>query len=171
MSIEETEKNFDPALKVVDANLSIRGAMWQLAGMAFFALILVFLCYVGILWVKEALSGKVSWLGILGFALLAPLCLLLFWGAIATVRDNFQQIHFARQLRQRAAQTKATIVGREKVERTEDNLLYVFYQFHSNFVMRFQDSAVNPQFYPLPVGSKITVYYLPENPEVNSIVI
>lgn len=82
-----------------------------------------------------------------------------------------RQANFARQLHLHPTSLKATIVGREEVERPEDDLLCVFYQFRPDFVVRFQDSAQHSRLYSQPIGSEITVYYLPENPKINGILV
>lgn len=169
--MEQVRKTFDPTLKIVDANPNMKATVLQFGGMSFLAIVIGLMCYVSCLWATELFSGQFSWLKLGGFLLMASLCALLLWAAVLTLRDNLRQAYFAQQLRLHATSTKATIVGREKVERPEDNLLYVFYQFRPDFVVRFQDSAQHPRLYSQPIGSEITVYYLPKNPEINGILV
>lgn len=169
--MEQARKTFNPNLKVVDANSNMKATVLQFGGMSFLAIVVGLMGYVGCLWAIELFSGHFSWLKFGGLLLMASLCALLLWAAVLTLRDNLRQAYFSRQLRLHATSTKATIVGREKVERPEDNLLYVFYQFRPDFVVRFQDSAKHPRLYSQPIGSEITVYYLPENPEISGILV
>ncbi len=60
-------------------------------------------------------------------------------------------------LRKNGVLTKGTVVGREKVDQSENDVFYVFYQFRPDFVMRLVDNASKLPFYKLPIGSEIKV--------------
>ncbi|MDX2282287.1 MAG: hypothetical protein NW218_22040 [Saprospiraceae bacterium] len=168
--MEETEKTFDPDLRVVDANPTLRNALFHFGGMGCLGVVMGFLLYLAFVWLMETLGEKYSWLAKIGAFFLILLCLMLFLGTALTMLDSFRHIRFSNQLRKNGVLTKGTVVGREKVDQSENDVFYVFYQFRPDFVMRLQDNSNNLQFYKLPVGSEIKVCYLADSPEVSTLI-
>lgn len=169
--MQATEKNFDETRRIVDAIPTLRGAVFHFAGMGCFGVVLCMLFATALRWLAESLGETFRWLAKAGSVFLSLLCLLLLLGAALTMQDSLRNIRLARQLRRKGVRTTAVVVGREKVEHAEEDILYVFYQFRPDFVVRLQDSNHNPVFYPLPLGSKVSVVYLAERPEVSTLVV
>ncbi|MFM9951947.1 MAG: hypothetical protein ACKV1O_28715 [Saprospiraceae bacterium] len=168
--VEETEKTFDPDLRIVDANPTLRGAVLYFGGMGCFGVVMTYLLYYGFLWMAETFVQKFAWLAKISSFFLFLICLLLFSGTLLNMRDSVRNIRFSRQLRKKGIWTMGNVVGREKIDRTEDDTFYVFYQFRPDFVVRFHDDTNNLQFYKLSMGSEVKVCYLADNPEVSSLV-
>jgi hypothetical protein len=169
--LEETEKIFGPDLRVVDANPGRRGALLQFGGMGCLGLVMAYLLYLGLAWLAETLGESFTWLARIGSLLLLLLCLFLFWGVALTMQDSLRQMRFAAQLRRKGLLATACVVGREKIDRIEEDIYYMFCQFRPDFVLRFHDSSPGQRFYRLPLGSEVRVRYLEGQPEVSSLVL
>lgn len=72
--MEATEKVFDPALKVVDANLSTGSALSRFGCMGGVGIVIGFLLYSGIMWMTGMLNDKFAWLSTVASVVAVLLC-------------------------------------------------------------------------------------------------
>ncbi len=84
-------------------------------------------------------------------------------------KDTFVAIRRRRQLERRGKRVQATIVGRESDLNADPELYWIYYQFHPDFVARYQDETKDQDLFQLPVGHNLEVLYLPESPQVTGV--
>ncbi len=152
------EKNFSPDIKVVKAVNSLKSNYLHLLGGTI--LIIFFGWMLGyMLFSKSSIEGFWHWMLILVLALVLYLMASGVYTALKEIRQR-------KKLEQQGIATQATVVGRELDERNEENIYLVYFQFHPDFVVQYQDNTPNNQFFQLPMSSTLSILYLSDNPEV-----
>ncbi len=65
---------------------------------------------------------------------------------------------------------EATVVSREEEELSEGGALrFIVYQFRSDFQVRAKDDTWELDFWKLPLGSKVSITYLPDAPMISKL--
>ncbi len=64
---------------------------------------------------------------------------------------------------------EATVVGKEEQELGESVEFLVVYQFRSDFQVRAKDDTWEMDFWKLPLGSKVSITYLPDAPMISKL--
>ncbi len=64
---------------------------------------------------------------------------------------------------------EATMVGKEEQELGESVEFLVVYQFRSDFQVRAKDDTWEMDFWKLPLGSKVSITYLPDAPMISKL--
>jgi hypothetical protein len=64
---------------------------------------------------------------------------------------------------------EATVVGKEEQELGESVEFLIVYQFRSDFQVRAKDDTWEMDFWKLPLGSKVSITYLPDAPMISKL--
>jgi hypothetical protein len=157
------DKNTNPHIKVVDALKSVKTERARMSGCLLVGLLLIgFIAYVLLSNPKQ--DDIWYWLTVL---LLVAMVYLLFY----TTKQAVADIRLRQKLDTQGIQVQATVVGHEVEEHEGNpNVFIVYYQFRSDFVVKYADFTTDKRFFSMPVGGKLSVRYLPENPEINGLV-
>jgi len=68
------------------------------------------------------------------------------------------------KLKQKGQITEARLIGKQERELAHNPYYTIYYQFRPDFCLSQED--VSHQLYTLPIGAKLIVRYLPENPQI-----
>jgi hypothetical protein len=140
---------------------------WLLdGGIGLFILVLVYALVKNVGRLSSAVSGwHIAEIAV-GCILLLVAIVLISW---QFQRSITQRRHY-RALQQRGVPVQAKIVGHEYIEdKMDGDQYYIFYQYRPAFVVKCLDPTADQHYFNQPVGSRITVRYLPEQVEVTGL--
>ncbi len=157
------DKNTNPHIKVVDALKSVKTEGARMSGCLLVGLLLVgFIAYVLLSNPKQ----DDIWYRLTVLLLVAIMYLLFH-----TTKQAMVNIRIRQKLETQGTQVQVTVVGHEVEEHEDNPNVFVFsYQFRPDFVVKYADFTTDKRFFSTPVGGKLSVRYLPENPEINGLV-
>jgi hypothetical protein len=158
-----------PVVNAIDAPLRLLGIA---IGGAVLSAVLWWAAVAGIAWLHETLTGSATIFAKIGSVLIYIFIVILAILMLLAFIGLWQDYGYYRKLQKQGITTQAKIVGKEMSESEEGpGLMYIFYQFQPDFVVKYQDTTKNARFYKQAEGAEITVRYLAENPQVTVVVL
>ncbi len=157
------DKNIDPNMKVVDTLNKVKTERLNMSGCLLIGVLLI--CFLAYVLLSNPMQYNIwYWLTVL--TLVAMICIVFY-----TTKQAVVNIQLRKKLDSQGVQVEATVVG-HKVEEYEDepNIYIVYYQFRPDFMVKYTDFTEDKRFFNTPLGGKLSVRYLPENPEINGLV-
>lgn len=160
MTASSEKKTYYQGLLIVHA-LSTR-AKWSTfffnLGVAFVLLLVCFTSIHNYFFEAKGIDKIVMLLGGITTGILATW--LIYRGLSRFVRQRFLR----QKLISEGKMTAAKLIGKQEREVADAPYYTIFFQFHPDFCLRQEDVPLN--LYQLPIGSKLTVRYLSEDPKI-----